>query len=139
MKKILNIYLLWLICACTPLGENFKQTDITSNESLIYIYYPYNSCGTPQKVYLDDKFLTTLYCGGYKLVRTPAGRKKITSATDSIISLDTQAGKTYFIKGKSSRYNPQGCLFCNVLHLTLRTISPDIAINELKECQEINE
>ncbi len=139
MKKTLNLFLIYFIFACTTVSENFTLTNTNPNEALIYIYYPYNSCGLPQKVYFNDKFVTTLHCGEYKLIKTNAGRKKLSSTRDSIITFDAQAGQTYFIKGKNSRYNTQECLFCNTLHLTLRMIAPDTAINELTDCKKINE
>lgn len=129
----------------TPtLGLSFKQIEIPSGKTAVYIYRPVGAMfGADMKIPFDvkanGKVLTTLQQGGYYIYIAEPGNIEFSAfdtgfmAPTSVFSvtLDAKSGQAYYLKGA------HGKGLGGRAHLEL--VSPEAGANEIVSCKIITQ
>ena len=101
----LSLLLLALLSGCAPsLGPVYQKAELAPNDKgLVYIYRPssFVGGGVSYDVKVGEIPVTTLYNGGYYPYFSSPGEIEFWAKTESrsAVTLDVEAGETYFIKG----------------------------------------
>lgn len=126
------ILLLLFLSGCAAKGPAFTQIDnLSVDKGLVYIYRVPSIKGAAisYDIHANKNPIFTLKNGGYFPYQTNPGEIEFSASTEakSAITLDVEAGQTYYIKGSLS----VGFLMGRP-HLSL--VSSNVGMKEIQEC-----
>jgi hypothetical protein len=129
---ITSLLLLAFLSGCAAKGPAFTQIDnLSTDKGLVYIYRVPSIKGAAisYDIYANEKPIFTLKNGGYFPYQTNTGEIEFSASTEakSAITVDVEAGQTYYIKGSLS----VGFLMGRP-HLSI--VSSDVGGKEIQEC-----
>ena len=129
--------------SASTLGSSFKQPEIPSGKSTVYIYRPAGSgmggMALPFGVKANAKVITTLTKGGYYAYVAEPGNVQFSAfeigfmaPTDtSSINVDAKAGQACYLKGSHGK-GMGG-------RANLAPVSPEVGANEITGCKIITQ
>jgi hypothetical protein len=123
-------------CVTASRGPVYSKVDkIPENAGLVYFYRPSSFIGGAivYDIKTGETVITTLHSGGYYPHFSAPGEKEFWAQTESksSVTLDVQAGQTYYIKGEV------GVGFL-VGRPHLMVVAPEIAEKEIADCTLIS-
>lgn len=130
---ILSVLFFSFLSGCAAKGPAFSKIDnLSSDKGLVYVYRVPSIKGAAisYDIKVGENVITTLKNGGYFPYQTNPGEIEFSAATEakSAITLDVEAGQTYYIKGSLS----VGFLMGRP-HLSV--VPNDLGEKEIQECK----
>ena len=104
---VLSMLVLSFLSGCAARGPAFSKIDnLSADKGLVYIYRVPAFTGSAifYDITVGENAITTLKNGGYFPYQTNPGEIEFSASTEatSAVTLDVEAGQTYYIKGSLS-------------------------------------
>jgi len=127
------LFVLLLVAACATTGPQFEAaTGVPADRALVYVYREagFVGGGVSYMVRANDVEVSTLPAGGYFVYHAVPGEIEFSAKTEArtSVTIDAEAGKTYYIKGTIG-------VGVFVGHPHLAVVPNDVGAREIVECK----